>query len=290
MFVSYYIGLNTDQGRDSRQCATAASLSEYARRLRVHIDLGFEEIVVGLAFSDQAIRLTDLVPVAQVLEDSIVAAVKRQQESLGNPVSCGQCCSPVCCQYLIGLSTVEAAFTAELLMRQDDALGHELRKRCQKRSRQLDRFADNFLQAHPGITSRPTKLVSQLEQWYGRLAEDCVLLKNNQCMIYPDRPLACRHWLIAGRPADCSALGVNPEAAVAMPVSLTDVLIETAFQCLGTCEIVILPTLIDWYENHSKELHQLYRSEDLILTFLQCLQESAKQHACGRATVQVEGI
>ena len=290
MFVSHYIGPNPDQGRDSRQCGMAASLSNPSRRFHVRIDLGFEEIVVGLAFSGSAIRLTDLVPLAQVLEDSIGAAIMRQQESLAKPVSCGPCCSPVCCQYLIGLSTVEAAFMAELLMRQGYALGPELRKRCRKRSQQLDRLVGEFLQANPGIAACPSKLVSQLEQWYGRLEEDCIFLENGKCVIYVDRPLTCRHWLIAGCPADCTPLGVKPEATVAMPVSLTDVLIDTAFQCLGSCEIVTLPTIVDWYENHSQEFDQLYRSEDLIRTFLQCLQDSAKQNTRGREAVRVQGV
>lgn len=179
---------------------------------------------------------------------------------------------------------------AELLLGRRDYAFLELMKDCHDRAQQLDHMVEGLWRQHSGASDCPTRFVNQLQQYYGGLEADCVFLVNNKCIIYRDRPLICRHWLAAGCPADCTSLGVVHEFTVPMPVSLNDVLIETASRCLNRYEIVVLPSLIDWYEDRRVDFQRLYRTEELAWTFLESLQHVARKDAYGRTPVRIDRI
>ena len=179
---------------------------------------------------------------------------------------------------------------AELLLCRLDVAFLELMKDCHERVQQLDQMVDELFQGHVDISSSPTNLVHQLQQCYGGLEADCVFLVNDRCIVYRDRPLICRHWLVAGCPSPCTSLGLVHDFTVPLPVSLNDVLIETAFRCLGAYEIVILPSVIDWYENRRGDFQKLYRTEDLAWTFLESLQEVAQKDAHGGTPIRIDRI
>ncbi len=263
---------------------------QHEHLVHVHFSTGNEEIIVALPYSDQTMRLMDLVPIAQTHCDAIVEMRIRQSKSDGRAVVCRQCLEPVCCQSLVGISTIEAAYLAKKLVDSPSPEAPYQVDQCRKRALQLDRMMGHSVQIDPGSANHFAESVSQLQNSYASSQLDCVFLRDGRCEIYRDRPLTCRHWLVSGSQTHCRTTGVARQHSVDMPVNLNDALIETAFRLLGRYEIVTLPAMIDWYERHNKLHKQGYASEDLVWTFLESLKDSVQHKAERHMTIRLEQI
>jgi len=276
--------------REKPDCSVTELSPQQEHLVRVHFGTGNEEIIVTLPYSDQAMQFMDLVPITQTFSDALVETRAKQAKSDGRAVVCGQCLKPVCCQSLVGLTTIEAAYLAKKLM--DDPSQKALYQvdRCRKRALQLDRMMGRSVQIDPGSVSSFGASILQLQNSYANLHVSCIFLEEGRCEIYGDRPLMCRHWLVTGSPAHCQSTGVAQQYNVDMPINMNDVLIKTAFHFLGSYEIVTLPAIIDWYERYNTEHKQGYPSGDLVWTFLESLKDVAQQKEEGHTTIRIEQI
>ena len=75
-----------------------------------------------------------------------------------------------------------------------------------------------------------------------------------------------------------------------MPVNLTDVLIETAFRCSGNYEIVLLPAVVNWYEQHAQQFTQQHAADQLVWIFLNCLQDAVLKTADPETNIHFKQI
>jgi hypothetical protein len=75
-----------------------------------------------------------------------------------------------------------------------------------------------------------------------------------------------------------------------MPVNLTDVLIETAFRCSGNYEIVLLPAVVNWYEQHAQQFTQQHPADLLVWIFLNCLQDAVLKTADPETSIHFKQI
>jgi hypothetical protein len=152
--------------------------------VHVHFCTGNEEIIVALPYADQTMHLTDLVPIAQTFCDAIVETRTKQSKSDGRAVICGQCLEPVCCQSLVGISTIEAAYLARKLMDNPSQKALCQVDRCRKRALQLDRMMGRSVHIVLGSVNHFAESVSQLQNSYSNAQLRCTFLEDGRCEIY----------------------------------------------------------------------------------------------------------
>jgi Fe-S-cluster containining protein len=159
-------------------------------------------------------NLTELLPVLQSIDDSLLSAVSEQLGENGLSISCKAGCG-ACCRQMVPLSI----FEAEALSTWIATLAPE--------TRQI--LAQRFHQALLSLSSAGIveRLVSQDWQADMDFAQElvfdyffagvpCPFLQDESCSIHPIRPLACREYLVTSDPSRC----VDPRTLEADPVRL----------------------------------------------------------------------
>ncbi len=167
-------------------------------------------------------NLTQILPVLQSLENSIIQGVSAQLNAAGLSVSCKAGCG-ACCRQMVPLSIFEAEALTAWIRSLPEAHQEELARRFDQSLRKL---------AHAGLIDRMVN-----EDWFAetesarRLAIDylyqripCPFLEEESCTIHPFRPLICREYLVTSPPEHCydpATLQANP---VHLPLNLSRVL------------------------------------------------------------------
>lgn len=159
-------------------------------------------------------NLTQILPVLQAIDDSMIAGVGSQLSQMGRTISCKPGCA-ACCRQLVPISIFEAEALAAWVRLLPEARQQELAKRCDQVLRKL---------AASGLIDRMV-----LEDWFAetdsarQLAIDylyqrlpCPFLEDELCSIHPIRPFACRHHLVSSPPENC----YDPMTLETVPVPL----------------------------------------------------------------------
>jgi Fe-S-cluster containining protein len=159
-------------------------------------------------------NLTQILPVIQSLDDSLIAGVAAQLAEAGRPISCKAGCG-ACCRQMVPISIFEAEALAAWIRTLPESRRQELAGRFHQALLKLsaagliDRMVnENWL----AETASARQLA--LEYFYQRIP--CPFLENESCSIYPIRPLVCREYLVSSPPEHCA----DPAALQIVPVRL----------------------------------------------------------------------
>lgn len=180
-------------------------------------------------------RLSDLVPLARRISDTVCQNVRRQTRQSGQGIPCRKGCWE-CCKYLVPVSTPEAVHITEDIL----ALPNPVRQQT----------LTSLVEAAKVLLAAPTFTGSTagLSLWYSDLDIICPMLKDYACSLYAARPIACREHLTTG--SSC-AKGQDVRV-IEMPVSIVRALADVAAELEGTqAEAVMLPLAPAWYESNS---------------------------------------
>ena len=158
--------------------------------------------------------LTQILPVLQAIDDSLIAGVASQLSQMGRTISCKAGCG-ACCRQMVPLSIFEA-----------EALSTWIRSLPQVHQKELERRFDEVLRkfAASGFIDRlvnedwfaETESARQMATEYLYERIPCPFLETESCSIHPIRPLACREYLVTS-PAE---LCYDPATLKAEPVPL----------------------------------------------------------------------
>jgi len=186
------------------------------------IGIGEESFDASAVVPEGECNLTDLLPVLQSLDDSLLSAVAEQVHEAGLSVSCKAGCG-ACCRQMVPLSI----FEAEALSAWIATLGPEARQILAQRFHQallklssaglIDRLVSEDWLAN-------TDAARQLALDYFYQGVPCPFLQDESCSIHPIRPLVCREYLVTSDPrycADPKALQTDP---VPVPLNFSRVL------------------------------------------------------------------
>jgi Fe-S-cluster containining protein len=167
-------------------------------------------------------NLTQILPVIQSLDDSLIAGVTTQLAEAGRTISCKAGCG-ACCRQMVPISIFEA-----------EALSAWIRTLPEARQQVLaERFHQALLKlAAGGLIDRmvnedwlaETASAHQLalEYLYQRVA--CPFLEDESCSIHPIRPLVCREYLVSSPPEHCYDPANLQVVPVRLPLNLSRVL------------------------------------------------------------------
>jgi Fe-S-cluster containining protein len=181
------------------------------------------EFAIGLAegkFKASAIvpagqtNLTQILPVIQSLEDSLIEGVSAQLAEAGKPVSCKVGCAH-CCRQLVALNLFEAEALAAWIQTLPESRRQHLAERFHQTLLKIS--AAGLLERmvnEDWIVESNTAEKLALDYLYQRI--DCPFLEDEQCSIYPMRPLLCREYMVTSAPEHC----IDPAAGQNEPVRL----------------------------------------------------------------------
>jgi Fe-S-cluster containining protein len=194
-----------------------------AEIVAVEFSLGVGEGVITATAVVPAGRttLTQILPVLQALDDSIIQSVASATAEAGHPVSCKAGCG-ACCRQLVPISIFEAEALTAWIRTLPEASQQEL----------AERFHQSLLAlSASGVLDRLVKMGQDdwrndtednqqmcIDYLYQRIP--CPFLVNESCSIHPIRPLICREYLVTSPAENCSDPGVLKITPVRLPVKL----------------------------------------------------------------------
>jgi Fe-S-cluster containining protein len=117
------------------------------------------------------------------------------------PISCKKGCG-ACCRQLVPISPVEARHIARLVEHLPKPRQDEIRRRFAEARQKLQ--AAGLWQRLDERQSWPETQVSDIGLEYFRQRIACPFLEDESCSIHPERPLACREYLVTSPAENCA--------------------------------------------------------------------------------------
>ncbi len=261
-------GPNTEQ--DYRSGSTTLSLE---------LDVLGEPVRFDLKVANVQARLSDIAPLARTLSAKLVGATLDRLGAEGKNVPCRKGCS-ACCRYLVPLSVPEVFRLAEDM----SAMPASDRETSMQASLDtariiLDRMPADFRTAEPaqaedGVRSK------QLSEWYAGLGLSCPLLSDNLCVLYEQRPIACREHMVISSADSCDPASTHKQNVVKMPVSVIECLgLLTAELEQSDVEAVMLPLALPWAQENAERSRRTWPAPAMVERFVEILQSTAKAPA-----------
>ena len=173
------------------------------------------ETAVSVPKSPTAI--SELLPIAQRVADSVVdATVKSIQES-GQEISCRKGCG-ACCRQLVPISGVEARRMRDLVDDLPEPRRSEIRGRFAAARRRLEE--SGLLKTLITRTDWKDSEVGALGLKYFAQGIPCPFLEEESCSIYADRPIVCREYLVTSPAENCARPSAQTIDQVSLPFKI----------------------------------------------------------------------
>jgi Fe-S-cluster containining protein len=194
---------------------------------------------------------------ARALSDRVTEIAAEHANDEGKSVTCERGCA-ACCRHLIPISAIEARSLADLVASMP----------AEKRARVRARFASAIARMEAAgmldpsapkgrfaLTARePEASWAHVSRRYFELWVDCPFLEDEACVIYKDRPMACREHQVTTPPDLCRRFDEGIEGT-ARPVRMSEVLASTASAVTGIPPTSIpLVLSLEWSEVHGRPL------------------------------------
>lgn len=208
---------------------------------------------------------------ARALSDRVTELAAEQAKEQGKSVTCERGCA-ACCRHLIPISAIEARSLADLVGSMP----------AEKKARVKARFASAIARMEaagmldPGapkgrfaLTARETEASwARVSRRYFELWVDCPFLENEACVIYSERPMACREHQVTSPPELCRRFDKGIEGTV-RPVRMSEVLASTAGALMDLSATSIpLVLSLEWSEVHGKALSEKKDGEAMFWAML----------------------
>ena len=194
------------------------------------------------------VRSTTMLPIFQQLTNAVVDVGVSKAESAGEQISCTKGCG-ACCRQLVPIAESEAYQLQELVNAMPEPRRTTIRARfaAAKETLQQTDLLTKIL--FPGELSVEEKRRLGLEYFQQGLA--CPFLEEESCGIHPNRPLACREYLVTSPAVNCAAPSAETVQCVEMPGSVSRIVQKLT----ATRPVTWLPLILalDWADEHPDE-------------------------------------
>ncbi|MFN7926596.1 MAG: YkgJ family cysteine cluster protein [Blastocatellia bacterium] len=194
------------------------------------------------------VRPAKMLPVFQQLTNTVVSVGMQQAEAAGAQISCTKGCG-ACCRQLVPIAESEAYLLQSLVNEMPGPRRANVRARfaAAKVKLQAAGLLDRIL--FPGELSVEARRELGLDYFQQGIA--CPFLEEESCSIHPDRPLACREYLVTSPAANCAQPLAETVHCVAVPGSVAQIIRTLA----ATRAVNWLPLIvaIDWAAEHPDE-------------------------------------
>jgi Fe-S-cluster containining protein len=167
-------------------------------------------------------NLTQILPVLQSLDDSLIGGVTAQLNRAGLAVSCKAGCG-ACCRQMVPLSIFEAETLSAWIRTLSEARQEELAGRFHQALLSLAAagLIDRMVNEDWLAETESARQVA-LDYFYKHIP--CPFLENESCSIHPIRPLICREYLVTSPPQYCADPATLQVAPVRLPLNFSRIL------------------------------------------------------------------
>ena len=257
-----------------RKILHVGAVGAYSRKpdiIGLEIDVVGKELKFCVTADNNRITLADIVPLSRFLSDEITAAVLEKIHVEGDRVPCSKGCSACCGPYLVPLSVPEAFRLHRDISATTKHAKDLFWKGCLDASR---RILGSVSEEHLPLNTTDLELIGC---WYKSLRLTCPFLFNHECLIYEQRPLACREYFIKGSAEACSG---RPGIAdvVEIPIQMPNVLAQLASELEGTdAESIILPLALVWCEENSGRSSQTWPAAMMVERLFEIVRDTASK-------------
>jgi Fe-S-cluster containining protein len=179
----------------------------------ITLDIGDESVPALLTASLSAAPYDSLLPIFRAISDELTSRGIAREAAAGRSTSCRAGCG-ACCRQVVPLAAVEARAIAALVAAMPEPRREAVTRRFDAARAKL---------AAAGITTQAAEIAAMdtsARDAYGRAyfrqAIACPFLEDENCSIHPDRPLACREYLVTSPASACA----DPTDASIRPVPL----------------------------------------------------------------------
>lgn len=191
------------------------------------------------------VRPTQMLPIFQQLANTIVSVGVKEAEAAGAQISCTKGCG-ACCRQLVPIAESEAHQLHALVEALPESRRTTIRARFAEAKARLQASGLHDQLLFPGQLTIDAR--QQLGLTYFQQGIACPFLEEESCSIHPDRPLACREYLVTSPSAHCAEPSAETVQCVAIPGSVSQAVRTLAF----TREMNWVPLIlaVDWAAEH----------------------------------------
>ena len=156
-----------------------------------------------------------MLPLFRSFAESFVDVAVKEAEAQGKKISCQKGCG-ACCRQLVPISAIEARQLAKMIEQMPPVRRQIIRQRFANARRKLDEagLLESLL--------RPQELDDQrresISAEYFSLGIACPFLEFESCSIHPERPIACREYLVTSPAQNCASPRPEKVERIASPV------------------------------------------------------------------------
>jgi len=251
--------------------------------IETELDVLGQSLCLRIAASNEPIKLSGIVPLAHIVCARIISAVERHIISSGNTIACRPKCSN-CCRYLVPVTVPEAMWlteTARKMAQSDRRVLYEFSLFATRRI--LELTSKHYLSRFSDVKAEAAPKLKQLSDWYSSLNLSCPFLENDLCMLYEQRPIACREHLALGAgPNGCERNCPEHVRRVRMPVSVAEALeqLTNDVECKPV-ETIVLPFVFAWCRANRDYFERTWPAARLVSRFINILVARSRQPPMG---------
>lgn len=167
----------------------------------ITLEIGDESVPALLTASITEAPFEAQLPIFRAISDELTQRGIAREAAAGRTLSCKPGCG-ACCRQPVPLAAVEARAIAALVAEMPEERQAALTARFKAARGRL---------AEAGVTTRGAEIAAldtaardAYGRSYFRLGIACPFLEDENCTIHPDRPLACREYLVTSPASACA--------------------------------------------------------------------------------------
>jgi Fe-S-cluster containining protein len=193
-------------------CGSQETASPEHVTVKIGMRVGGEKVQASITVPSGPVGARRMLPVLQSLTDVMVDQAVREVEAKGEHISCRKGCG-ACCRQLVPITPVEAHRLRDLVNSLPEPRRTHVHARFAEARRRLAE-AGMLEKLEHGLAGEPLRPFG-LEYFRQRIA--CPFLEEESCSIYPDRPMACREYLVTSPAEHCAE--PTPEHVKCVPLA-----------------------------------------------------------------------
>lgn len=223
-----------------------------SRTARIVLGLPAGKIELDVAVPTGEAKVDQLLPLARALTEQIVDITVTQVEQEGRKISCRAGCG-ACCRQLVPIGEAEARMIRDLVASLPEPRQSQVRARFAEALRRLD--AAGLLAALRDRAGWDHARRREVGLAYFRQGVPCPFLEDESCSIHPERPIACREYLVTSPPEWCVEPRVDRVEGVKLPASVWSALARLDPVPPGQTSIRWVPLILalEWTEANPEE-------------------------------------
>jgi Fe-S-cluster containining protein len=210
------------------------------------MNIGGVPLKMEMSLPAKPVKLKKMLPVFQKMSDTFVNIGITAAENKGRKISCRAGCG-ACCRQAVPISETEVYRIAELVENLPEPRKTKVKKKFDKAFehftkvgwfKKMDEFiSQNKENNDEDVGKKLSEIV--LEYFYEKIP--CPFLENESCSIHPDRPIACREYLVDSPAENCSNPTLKTVNMVSQPIEVSKVLRQISRANVSFDSPVLIP-------------------------------------------------